>query len=324
MTDVEEARGRWITERPAFIEFSIELEKQLQRLVSELGISAQVSVRAKEVYSLVKKLIAKRHLNYASVTDKVGARIVVRYRSELPRVQKLVCERFRVDKIEDTSGRLSIDKVGYQGLHIDGLAFFPDGEFGKKFPLDTFFAELQVRTLSQHLWSEISHDSFYKNDDTLQKVPADLRRRVHLMAGQVEVADREFERMNSEDPQIPAVQIFKSLEPPYYMLTAEKPNIEVSMEVIDALLPLYREQDVQHVSSHILERAKASEEMFRHVYSAPENLSTEAAAFLFQPEALMIYDCLLIDRDETVRQWNQKFPTEELERVAVLFGISLQ
>ena len=181
------------------------------------------------MYSLVKKLIAKKHLNYASMTDKVGARIVVRYRSELPRVQELVCKRFRIENVEDTSERLSVDKVGYQGLHIDGLAFFPDGEFGEKFPFGTFFVELQLRTLSQHLWSEISHDSFYKNDDTLQKVPADLRRRVHLMAGQVEVADREFERMNSEDPLVPAVQIFKSLEPSYYMLTAEKPNIEVSM-----------------------------------------------------------------------------------------------
>ncbi len=186
MTDVEEARRRWITERPDFVEFSIEIGKQLQKLVSELGISAQVSARAKEVYSLVKKLIAKKHLNYASVTDKVGARIVVRYRSELPRVQELVCKQFRVDKIEDISGRLGIDKVGYQGVHIDGLAFLPDGEFGKRFPFDTFFAELQLRTLSQHLWSEISHDSFYKNDDTLQKVPPDLRRRVRLMAGQVE------------------------------------------------------------------------------------------------------------------------------------------
>lgn len=324
MSQIEEARARWILERPLFDEFAVLVDSRLRSLVGAAGVSAGVSTRAKEVYGLVKKLIAKSHLNYDTMPDKVGARIIVRYRSELTILLDLVRENFSVDTVEDTSARLSVDRVGYQGIHVDGLALLESDELCVRFPRQKFFAELQLRTMSQHLWSEISHDSFYKNDEMLQALPFDLQRRVHLMAGQVEVADREFERMNSEIPSDPVARVFKSLEPVYYTLSAQKPNIELSVDVIKALLPLYQSVDVGSVSARILGRYRSSEQMFQSVYSNPDNLGTLAAAFLFQPEALMIYDCLLTDRDQTVRRWNEQFPTEELERVAALFGISLE
>jgi ppGpp synthetase/RelA/SpoT-type nucleotidyltranferase len=320
---IESARTQWIIDRPRYAAFSKVIEQKLRNVVSGAGISAQVSSRPKEVHSLVKKLLAKPHLTYDTLPDKVGARIVVRYRSELRKVLGLVQETFAVASIEDTSERLSVDRVGYQGLHLDRMSLCTSDELVGAYPADDFFVELQLRTMSQHLWSEISHDTFYKNEDLLQKLPLDLRRRVHLMAGQVEVADREFERMNLELPSDPAVQLFKSLEPLYYMHTSERPNLELSLEVIHLLLPLYQ-ADADVIAQRIIDRVRSSESLFTHIYSESENTRTEAAAFLFQPEAMMIYDCLLVDRDQTLKLWNEKFPSEELERVAVLFGISLQ
>jgi ppGpp synthetase/RelA/SpoT-type nucleotidyltranferase len=297
---------------------------RIRSIVSGAGIAAQISGRPKEVHSLVKKLLAKPHLNYQNMPDKVGARVVVRYLHETSGVLELIGKHFTIGKIDDTSSRLNVDRVGYQGIHVDGLALRMEDELQNEFPSGEYFLELQIRTLSQHLWSEISHDSFYKNDALVQQLPFNLRRRVHLMAGQVEVADREFERMNLEIPTDPAVKLFKSLEPLYYMLTAERPNVELSMEVIRQLLPLYgKGANVDAISQQIVDRFYASEKMFKVVYSNPDNLTTDAAAFLFQPEAMMIYDCLLIDRDQTLKYWNEKFPSDELERVATLFGISL-
>jgi hypothetical protein len=37
----------------------------------------------------------------------------------------------------------------------------------------------------------------------------------------------------------------------------------------------------------------------------------------------MIYDRLLDDRDETLRVWNERYPSSELERVANNFGLAL-
>lgn len=324
MSAVEDARIRWIADRPKHSKFADELSDQLRSAIKQLGIAADLSARTKDVHSLVKKLLTKQHLTYENMPDKVGARIVVRYLSEISKVLAVLVERFTTGKIEDTSARLKVDRVGYQGIHVDGLTFHATDELQKEFPPGEFFMELQLRTMSQHLWSEISHDSFYKNEVLVQQLPTDLRRRVHLMAGQVEVADREFERMNTEIPVDPAVKVFKSLEPLYYMLSAERPNVELSMEIIRLLLPLYGEgKHIDAVSGHISDRFSSSEKMLRIVYANPENLKTDAAAFLFQPEAMMIYDCLLMDRDQTLKYWNTKFPSEELERVATLFGISL-
>jgi len=324
VNSIEAARTQWIADRPKHSKFAEEMLGRLQLVIRELGIAAQLSARPKEVYSLVKKLLAKPHLTYESMPDKVGARIVVRYISELSQVREQLKERFVIRQIEDTSARLHIDRVGYQGIHVDGLALLPDDELQGEYPSRDFFLELQLRTMSQHLWSEISHDSFYKNDGLVQQLPQDLQRRVHLMAGQVEVADREFERMNHEIPADPAVKLFKALEPLYYGLSAERPNVELSMEVIRLLLPLYGQNDhIDSISRQIESRFHGSEGMLKIVYSDPDNLKTDAAAFLFQPEAMMIYDCLLTDRDQTLKHWNEKFPSEELERVATLFGISL-
>ena len=301
------------------------MQARLRSTVSGLGVAAQVSARPKEVHSLVKKLLVKQHLDYGNMPDKVGARIIVRYLSETSKVLEAVVQRFAVGRVEDTSARLDVDRVGYQGIHVDGLALRQDDVLQEEFPSAEFFLELQLRTMSQHLWSEISHDSFYKNDALVQRLPTDLRRRVHLMAGQIEVADREFERMNLEIPVDPAVKLFKSLEPLYYVLSAERPNVELSMEVIRLLLPLYGDgEQVEAISKHIESRFHEAQGMLKTVYSNPENRKTDAATFLFQPEAMMIYDCLLNDRDQTLKHWNEKYASEELERVATLFGISLE
>ena len=324
MNAIEEARVRWIADRPKHAKFAGEMANRIQQIVSSAGIAAHVSARGKEVHSLVKKLMAKPHLSYETLPDKVGARVVVRYLHETSEVRGLISKHFAIGKVEDTSTRLKDDRIGYQGIHVDGVAFTNEDELQSLFPTAEFFLELQLRTMSQHLWSEISHDSFYKNDSLVQQLPLDLRRRVNLMAGQIEIADREFERMNLEIPADPAVNVFKSLEPLYYSLSAERPNVELSMEVIRLLLPLYGSgAQPEAISRHIRDRFLGSEQMFRTVYSNPDNQKTDAAAFLFQPEAVMIYDCLLMDRDQTLRQWNNKFPSNELERVASLFGISL-
>jgi ppGpp synthetase/RelA/SpoT-type nucleotidyltranferase len=300
------------------------MDSRLRAAVGQLGIAAQISIRPKEISSLVKKLFAKPHLTYETLPDKVGARVVVRYLSETSKVLEAIRARFVVGTVEDISARLGVDRFGYQGIHVDRLALPVGDELEREFPSKEFFLELQLRTTAQHLWSEFSHDSFYKSDALVQQLPPDLRRRLYLMAGQIEVADREFELMNREIPVDPAVGVFRSLEPLYYMLSAERPNVELSMEVIRLLLPLYGQgEQAGAISERISRRFHESEQMLRVVYSDPENLKVNAAVFLYQPEAMMIYDCLLNDRDQTLKHWNEKFPSEELEGVANLFGISL-
>jgi hypothetical protein len=46
------------------------------------------------------------------------------------------------------------------------------------------------------------------------------------------------------------------------------------------------------------------------------------SAFLFQPEALMIFDLLKMEPLSVRESWNASYPEKELERIANAFGIS--
>ena len=55
--------------------------------------------------------------------------------------------------------------------------------------------EIQIRTILQHAWAEIEHDRNYKFSGEL---PEDIQRRFKLVAGSLELADKEFDRLATD------------------------------------------------------------------------------------------------------------------------------
>lgn len=322
MTDIEDARRTWIIEKPEFERFGDLLAERLRYGVRKLGIPAQIFSRAKELDSLVKKLLLKREHTYESLPDKVGIRVIFKYRSDSSRVATLVSEQFDHDPPDDKATELGVDEVGYLSVHLDRTRLKPKDEHIVEFPSAKFFAEVQLRTQAQHLWAEMAHDDIYKNDETAKQLPKDLKRRINLLAGQVEVADREFDRISGEIRHDQAYLLLKALERNYFKLTTRAPNPELSLNVIKLLLPMFEDRSTRDIISQIDETFEKNAEMLEHIYQDPDR-TNDPSAFLFQPEALMIYDRLLNDRDKTLKVWNTMFPSSELERVADNFGLSL-
>jgi ppGpp synthetase/RelA/SpoT-type nucleotidyltranferase len=319
MSDVEAARKQWIKERPEYVSFAELVSKRLKQMLKPGGFWFEVSARAKEVDSLVKKLLKKSHHTYETLPDKVGARVVVRFRSDIESALKLIRASMVFDK-EDPKDP-GIDRVGYQSVHLDGVSLPDNAEEIVKFPRDKFWVELQVRTLAQHLWSEMSHDTIYKNDETVSALPPDIRRRVNLMAGQIEVADREFDRLNQELPTDANLQLLKALERHYYTLSSRAPDPQLSLEVLPLLTPLYHSQVTEIV--HRMDEFVAENRVFlEELYSQFSEIDRGATtAFLSQPELLMIYERLLNDTTAMRKAWNAVYPEKELERIAVQFGV---
>lgn len=322
MSSVEEARKRWTLERPQFENFGRLLERRLQGAVRKLGIPAEVTSRAKEIDSLVKKLLLKPDHTYESLPDKVGVRVVYKYRSDTSRVLSVVSENFDHKPPDDKARDRGTSDVGYLSIHVDQARLRNGDANTAEFPPNNFFAEIQLRTLAQHLWSEMSHDDVYKNDRTARMLPCDLLRRVHLMAGQVEVADREFDRINSELQGDEASMLLKALERNYYKLTSRRGDPELSLSVINLLKPTFRGESVTEIINHIDHTFEAHRHTLENVYHDPDR-DDRRSAFFFQPEAILIYDRLLDDRSETLRVWNAGgLPPLELERIANSFGMS--
>jgi len=319
MADLEAVRKQWFADQDKFQQFAEYISELLARGVQRTGILAQCDYRAKTMESLIRKLIRKPEHTYESLSDKAGVRIVVRYKHEIDPIVDIAAEILDRDDPEDKADFLKADTFGYLGVHAQ-VRLRRDDEFVALYPTEKFQSEMQVRTLAQHLWAEMAHNTVYKSESMLRPLPGQTQRRIYMLAGMVELTDDEFNRIDAEMPTVPEFQILKALERNYYKLTVRRSDPELSLDVIRLLLPLYgREPTV--IAEHLDKFFAENEELLHEVYTRAE-LLPDRSAFLFQPEALMIFDLLRTERLSVRESWIEHYPVKELERVAVEFGIS--
>jgi hypothetical protein len=248
---------------------------------------------------------------------------VVRYQREVDEIVSSMPSILGCGKPDDTRQRLADEKderVGYISVHLDSWL---KGEHASQsqFPKAKYRAEVQVRTLAQHLWSEISHDTSYKSGTAIRK---DLKRRIHLLAGLIEVADNEFSRIDDEMSKMPDIaefMILKALERQYYKLSARPGNTDLSLAVIRHLWPLY-EQTPEQISMRFGQILSEKADVLQDVFDQMTRATKGRSAFFFQPEILLIYDQLQSQPYKLREHWSERFPPEELEMVATAFGFS--
>jgi ppGpp synthetase/RelA/SpoT-type nucleotidyltranferase/ADP-ribose pyrophosphatase YjhB (NUDIX family) len=184
---------------PRYQEFSTYLEETLKAEVKPRFPLAQVSARPKELKNFANKIIRKDKYKdpLRELTDLTGARIVLHLQSEVEIVGDWIRSYFLVDEKNslDTLSRLGTDRFGYRSVHYVV-------EITEKRPLEMvdslrarligLKAEIQVRTLVQHAWSDIGHDRLYKSEC---EVPEYWRREAARAAALLEAADEQFTRI---------------------------------------------------------------------------------------------------------------------------------
>jgi hypothetical protein len=151
-----------------------------------------------------------------------------------------------------------------------------------------------------------------------------LQRRIYLLAGLIEVADNEFERIERDVADMPALRnvlILRALERQYYKLAADAGSPALSLLIIEHLAPLYGE-DPGDWSRRFEELFTRKEAVLREVFQAQAQRPHERSVFFFQPELLMVYDRLLQDQCRLRETWNHALPEAELDRIANVFGFS--
>jgi putative GTP pyrophosphokinase len=171
----------------------------LYSLLGAEGIPVlNVGYRVKDTESFIAKIKKKRYMSPESeCTDILGVRIITYIESDVDRASEILTRCFLVDRTRSLDKRalLEVDRVGYRSVHFIaslGEARCDLPEFSRF--RSTFF-EVQVRTVLQHAWAEIEHDRNYKIPTSL---PPELERRLFLVAGVLELADREFNSLASD------------------------------------------------------------------------------------------------------------------------------
>jgi Uncharacterized protein conserved in bacteria len=176
-------------QRPVFERMQETVPAQVRSVFGEAGIIvASIESRIKEEKSLAGKLELKgaKYASLADITDIFGMRIITFYIDDVDKVASVVERLFDVDWDNSVDKRKlhEVDSFGYMSLHY--ICRHPD------FP---FRFEVQMRTILQHAWANMNHDTGYKSG---VEVPVEYLRNMNRLAGMLELADEQFSRIRSE------------------------------------------------------------------------------------------------------------------------------
>lgn len=192
-------------------DFALMLERLLRTLTDS---SAALSIhtlesRAKDVESFRGKAgkastdnpnLPKYPNPLQEITDLAAVRIITFFLENVLAFEDLLSSQFEVIEKTDKSSLLEReDRFGYHSVHYIvtlGEQRLALGEYARFRGLK---AEIQVRTILQHAWAEIEHDVQYKAQSAL---PTQIRRRFMALAGVLEMADREFQEIWTEDERL--------------------------------------------------------------------------------------------------------------------------
>jgi ppGpp synthetase/RelA/SpoT-type nucleotidyltranferase len=215
---------------PTLNSFGEELSHQLTRLLLDAGIALGFPIqhRVKSWESLSEK-VQRRSLSPKSVKelqDLVGLRIILLFGRDVRKVCDIISTNFTIVDKEDTAKRLKADQFGYVSTHFVA-ELSPNWLSIPTFSGATGLrAELQVRTLAQHIWAEASYHLQYKQEPS---IPAEVRRSVHRVSALLEVVDLEFERvLDLRESYRSTVDV---------STTNEDLNVDLLEKMLDLLLP---------------------------------------------------------------------------------------
>ena len=174
---------------PLFEEVKDKVQAQLKQVFEEAGIIvAAIEGRVKTEKSLAGKLELKgaKYASLADVTDILGLRVITFYIDDVGKVASIVDRLFKVDWENSVDQRTAheIDSFGYMSLHyICSMEGFP------------YRFEIQMRTVLQHAWANMNHDTGYKSG---VEVPREYLRNLNRLAGMLELADEQFSQIRND------------------------------------------------------------------------------------------------------------------------------
>jgi ppGpp synthetase/RelA/SpoT-type nucleotidyltranferase len=157
--------------RPIYKNLANKVESIIREVLNNSGVSYYtITSRAKEIESFSKKAKKEKYKNpQEEIKDFAGIRIITFVKSEVNQCCDVIKPLFDIDQKHsvDKTKELGSDKVGYRSIHYvakltDDRLILPEYKVFKDFCF-----EIQIRTILEHAWADISHDRNYKFDGVL-------------------------------------------------------------------------------------------------------------------------------------------------------------
>ena len=152
----------------------------------------KIEARAKTPESVHLKLLRKKYRRPESqLTDKVGARIITYYATDVDKIVAVLRDELRIDRRKSVDKRrtLGTRSFGYSSVHL--IATLNDRNLKKPeyAPLSRLRFELQIRSILEHAWAEIEHEVVFKSGVVY---PEEIDREFASVAGTLEILGKIF------------------------------------------------------------------------------------------------------------------------------------
>ena len=185
---------------PVYTQMAEVIPEKLKEFFTEAGIIvAAVEHRVKAEDSLAGKLRLKgrKYKDIFDITDLVGIRVITFYIDDVDKVASVLERLFEIDWENSIDKRKAheIDSFGYLSLHY--ICRIPESAYADpEHPeLNKIRFEVQMRTVLQHAWANMNHDTGYKSG---VEIPTIYMRNMSRLAGMLELIDDEFSRIRRE------------------------------------------------------------------------------------------------------------------------------
>jgi len=167
----------------------------------------------------------------------MGLRLILLFKRDVSSVCRLLENNFKVVRQYNTQERLKDNQFGYSSTHF--VIELPDNWLAVPTlaPMRGLRAEIQVRTVAQHIWAEASQTLQYKQKES---VPASVTRAIHRVSALLETVDLEFERvLEQRESYRIDVNILE---------TEDVLNVDLLEKTLDSLLPSSHKSDDEDYS----------------------------------------------------------------------------
>ncbi len=172
------------------------INKELNKI--DRHYSLRVMSRVKSLDSIYQKItLGQISWEDLPLDDTLGYRLVCRFLDEARELRDLLDEELnqppftitnRFPRDENGNWADKVKDSGYRSFDFAFLYKRPE----LKIELE---GELQLRTILQHAWAEVSHDTFYKNyklDKIAEYLAKGSLEQMHIISDVLDAADRSF------------------------------------------------------------------------------------------------------------------------------------
>jgi ppGpp synthetase/RelA/SpoT-type nucleotidyltranferase len=189
--------SRYAAKEGLFKQAASQLQLFVTETIADLPLPIHVTIaRAKRPASLRSKCRRKGYINPAvQVTDLLAVRVITYFKDHLDAVAERLRQVLDVSeaKSRDTRKDLAENEFGYRSVHL--VARLRRSEASTRSALGRRWFGVQVRSILDHAWSEIEHETIYKSGISY---PSAVRRRFKAVAASLEVLEDAFAALSHE------------------------------------------------------------------------------------------------------------------------------